>query len=101
MPELPEVETIRSGIAPYLLGQRVIQVVVRQARLRWPVPDELPIELAGQTIRRIDRRAKYLLLGTDAGTAILHLGMSGRLRVLPADTPLLKHDHVDLSLIHI
>ena len=98
MPELPEVETIRSGIAPYLLGQRVIQVVVRQARLRWPVPDELPIELAGQTIRRIDRRAKYLLLGTDAGTAILHLGMSGRLRVLPADTPLLKHDHVDWVL---
>lgn len=98
MPELPEVETARRGIAPHLTGQTVIRVVVRQPRLRWPVPEELTVSLPGQTIRRVDRRAKYLLLRTDAGTAILHLGMSGRLRILPADTPPGKHDHVDLAL---
>ena len=98
MPELPEVETVRRGIAPHLTGQRVVQVVVRQPRLRWPVPDELATEMSGQTIQRVDRRAKYLLLRTDAGTAILHLGMTGRLRLLSAATPLQKHDHVDLAL---
>ncbi|HRD66169.1 MAG TPA: bifunctional DNA-formamidopyrimidine glycosylase/DNA-(apurinic or apyrimidinic site) lyase [Candidatus Competibacter sp.] len=96
MPELPEVETVRSGIAPYLTGQKVVRVVVRQPRLRWPVSAELATELIGQTIRQVDRRAKYLLLRTDAGTAIFHLGMTGRLRVLPADTPPSKHDHVDI-----
>ena len=98
MPELPEVETVRRGIAPHLIGQTVIRVTVRQPRLRWPVPDQLAAELPGQTIRRVDRRAKYLLLRTDAGTAIFHLGMTGRLRILPADTPLSKHDHVDVIL---
>ncbi|MBL8251928.1 MAG: DNA-formamidopyrimidine glycosylase, partial [Candidatus Competibacter sp.] len=98
MPELPEVETVRCGIAPHLIGQQIVRVVVRQPQLRWPVPDELAGELAGQTIRRVDRRAKYLLLRTDAGVALFHLGMSGRLRLLPADTPLVKHDHVDLVL---
>ncbi|MBL8259155.1 MAG: bifunctional DNA-formamidopyrimidine glycosylase/DNA-(apurinic or apyrimidinic site) lyase [Candidatus Competibacteraceae bacterium] len=98
MPELPEVETVRRGIAPHVTGQRIVRVVVRQPRLRWPVPEELAGELAGQTVRRVDRRAKYLLLRTDAGVALLHLGMSGRLRVLPAETPPVKHDHVDLVL---
>jgi formamidopyrimidine-DNA glycosylase len=98
MPELPEVETVRSGIAPHLTGQKVVQVIVRQPRLRWPVPNELTTALLGQTIQSVDRRAKYLLLRTDAGTAILHLGMSGRLRILPATAPLLKHDHVDVVL---
>jgi len=98
MPELPEVETVRRGIAPHLTGQIVTQVVVRQPQLRWPVPEELAIRLPGQMIRRVERRAKYLLLRTDAGTAILHLGMTGRLRILPTDTPLQKHDHVDLAL---
>lgn len=98
MPELPEVETVRRGIAPHLTGQRVVQVVVRQPRLRWPVPDELATEMSGQTIQRVDRRAKYLLLRSDAGTALLHLGMTGRLRILPAATPPLKHDHLDLVL---
>ena len=96
MPELPEVETVRRGIAPYLTGQIVTQVVVRQPRLRWPVPEELAVQLPGQMILRVERRAKYLLLHTDAGTAILHLGMTGRLRILPDHTPLQKHDHVDL-----
>lgn len=98
MPELPEVETVRRGIAPHLTGQIVTQVVVRQPQLRWPVPEELAIRLPGQMIQRVERRAKYLLLRTDAGTAILHLGMTGRLRILPTDTPLQKHDHVDLAL---
>ena len=98
MPELPEVETVRRGIAPHLTGQIVTEVVVRQPRLRWPVPAELAAQLPGQTIRRVERRAKYLLLRTDAGTVILHLGMTGRLRLLSADTPLQKHDHADLIL---
>lgn len=98
MPELPEVETARRGIAPHLTGRRVTQVVVRQRQLRWPVPAELEATLPGQIIQRVDRRAKYLLLRTEAGTAILHLGMSGWLRILSATTPLQKHDHVDLVL---
>ncbi|MGB5063412.1 MAG: bifunctional DNA-formamidopyrimidine glycosylase/DNA-(apurinic or apyrimidinic site) lyase [Candidatus Competibacter sp.] len=98
MPELPEVETVRRGIAPHLISQTVVRVVVRQPRLRWPVPEELATMLPGQAIRRVDRRAKYLLLRTDGGTAIFHLGMTGRLCILPAVTPLGKHDHVDLVL---
>lgn len=98
MPELPEVETVRRGLAPHLTGQIVTGVVVRQPRLRWPVPDDLAAQLPGQTIRRVERRAKYLLLRADTGTAILHLGMTGRLRILPAGAPLQKHDHVDLML---
>ena len=98
MPELPEVETARRGIAPHLVGQRVARVVVRERRLRWPVPASLVKTLPGQTIRAVERRAKYLLLRTDAGTAILHLGMSGSLRVVPGATPPAKWDHVDIVL---
>jgi len=98
MPELPEVETVRRGIAPHLTGQTVVAVIVRQPRLRWPVPEALAARLPGQTIQSVERRAKYLLLRTAAGTAILHLGMTGRLRLLPKDTPLQKHDHADLVL---
>ncbi|HSC48455.1 MAG TPA: bifunctional DNA-formamidopyrimidine glycosylase/DNA-(apurinic or apyrimidinic site) lyase [Gammaproteobacteria bacterium] len=98
MPELPEVETARRGIEPHLLGRIVTAVTARDRRLRWPVPHALARELTGQAIRSVTRRAKYLLLNTAAGTAILHLGMSGSLRVLAADTPPQKHDHVDLVL---
>ncbi len=98
MPELPEVETVRCGIAPHLIGQTIAHVVVRQPRLRWPVPEDLAVQLPGQTIQRVERRAKYLLLRAEAGTAIFHLGMTGRLRILPIATPLQKHDHVDLAL---
>jgi len=98
MPELPEVETARRGIAPHLVGQRVERVVVRERRLRWPVSAALVKALPGQTIRAVERRAKYLLLRTDAGTAILHLGMSGSLRVVPCATPPTKWDHVDIAL---
>ncbi len=98
MPELPEVETVRRGIAAQLTGQTVKRVIVRQPRLRWPVPEALAMVWPGQAIEQVDRRAKYLLLRTKVGTAIFHLGMTGRLRILPADTPVGKHDHVDVHL---
>ncbi len=96
MPELPEVETTRRGIAPYIEGERVCEVVVRQPRLRWPVPGRLKTALCGQTIDTVHRRAKYLLLRSAAGTVILHLGMSGSLHVVAAGTPAGKHDHIDI-----
>ncbi|MCM2359807.1 MAG: bifunctional DNA-formamidopyrimidine glycosylase/DNA-(apurinic or apyrimidinic site) lyase [Geobacteraceae bacterium] len=98
MPELPEVETTRRAIAPYLEGRRVVGVVVRTPRLRRPVPADLQAELPGRTIRRVERRGKYLLLRTDRGSAILHLGMSGSLRLVAAATPPGKHDHLDIVL---
>ena len=98
MPELPEVETTRRGIAPYLVGRRVTDVTLRRPDLRWPIPREVAELLPGQTIDDVERRAKYLLLRTSIGSALLHLGMSGMLRVLPADTPVGKHDHVDIAV---
>lgn len=98
MPELPEVETTRRGIAPWLVGHRIERLIVRDPRLRWPLPRSLPARVRGIRVRTVGRRAKYLLIATDAGTLILHLGMSGSLRVLPAATPPLKHDHFDLVL---
>jgi formamidopyrimidine-DNA glycosylase len=98
MPELPEVETARRGIAPHLIGQRIAKVIVRQKQLRWPVPATLVKALPGQIIRAVERRAKYILIQTDAGTVLLHLGMSGSLRVLPCHTPPQKADHVDIAL---
>jgi formamidopyrimidine-DNA glycosylase len=95
VPELPEVETTRRGIAPHLLDRRVTGAVVRQPQLRWPVPD-LARLLAGHRVQSVDRRAKYLLLHFDHGSLIIHLGMSGSLRVLPATSPPRVHDHVDL-----
>jgi len=96
MPELPEVETTRRGIAPHLEGHTIKGLVVRQPRLRWPITPVLKRSLPGQKIHAVERRAKYLLLRLDKGTLILHLGMSGSLRILPADTPPNPHDHVDL-----
>src|ERR1700689_4591 len=98
MPELPEVETTRRGIAPALLGQRVLALVVRERRLRWPIAPKLETRVRDAVVRRVERRAKYILLHFDAGTAILHLGMSGSLRVLKAGTPPLAHDHWDLVI---
>ena len=95
MPELPEVETTRRGIAPHIDRQTVSGAVVRQAMLRWPVPD-LATLLTGHTVRGVERRAKYLLLRFDHGSLIIHLGMSGNLRVLAAGSPPRTHDHVDL-----
>jgi formamidopyrimidine-DNA glycosylase len=79
-------------------GRRIAALVVYEPRLRWPIPRSLPRKLAGRRIVRVGRRAKYLLLGLDSGTLLLHLGMSGNLRVVPADTPRLPHDHFDLVL---
>lgn len=98
MPELPEVETTRRGIAPHVVGQTVARVLIREPRLRWPVPDALRRRLPGQTILAVERRAKYLLLHTARGTVLLHLGMSGSLRIVPRENPPGKHDHVDLVL---
>ncbi len=98
MPELPEVETTRRGIEPHVLGRTVTRLIVRNPRLRWRVPAILEKELAGQTIESVTRRGKYLLLATAAGTAILHLGMSGSLRVVASTLPADKYDHVDIVL---
>ncbi|WP_217543398.1 bifunctional DNA-formamidopyrimidine glycosylase/DNA-(apurinic or apyrimidinic site) lyase [Vibrio metschnikovii] len=97
MPELPEVEVSRLGISPHLVGQTIAAVTWRCEKLRWPIPHQL-IQLEGQKIAAISRRAKYLFIETKAGSAIIHLGMSGALRVLDADFPPGKHDHVDLVL---
>lgn len=98
MPELPEVETTRRGIAPHLIGQRVQRVVVRNPRLRWPIPEDLDVRLSGQRIVSVERRAKYLLIGAEVGTLIGHLGMSGSLRMVEQGAPVEKHDHVDIEL---
>jgi formamidopyrimidine-DNA glycosylase len=98
MPELPEVETTLRGLEPYLAGQRITRIIIRQPQLRWPVPENLPQLLQGREILALHRRGKYLLLELDRGTLILHLGMSGSLRLLPAGTPAGKHDHFDLIL---
>ncbi|MDO5505015.1 MAG: bifunctional DNA-formamidopyrimidine glycosylase/DNA-(apurinic or apyrimidinic site) lyase [Pseudoxanthomonas suwonensis] len=98
MPELPEVETTRRGLAPHLEGRRVDALVLRRPDLRWPIPPELSEVLPGQRIAAVRRRAKYLLLDVASGSALLHLGMSGSLRVLPGDTPPRAHDHVDIAL---
>jgi formamidopyrimidine-DNA glycosylase len=96
MPELPEVETTCRGIAPCITGKRVTRVIVRNPNLRWPVSTRLGKELTGQTINSVGRRAKYLLLHTAAGTVILHLGMSGSLRLVKINAPVGNHDHVDI-----
>jgi formamidopyrimidine-DNA glycosylase len=99
LPELPEVETTRRGILPHVEGKRVEAVLVRNERLRWPIPAALAAELPGQRIDSIERRAKYLLLRTKAGTLLVHLGMSGSLRIVDASAPVRKHDHVDIALV--
>jgi len=96
MPELPEVEVTRRGVAPHLEGRLVEQVLLRREGLRWPFPPALPALLAGRRVLHIGRRGKYLLVHFDHGTLIIHLGMSGHLRVLDPATALKKHDHFDL-----
>ena len=98
MPELPEVETTRRGLEPHVTGRRIHGVIARRANLRWPIPADLDALLAGQPVTAVRRRAKYLLVDVPTGSVIVHLGMSGSLRVLPGDTPLRAHDHVDISL---
>jgi len=97
MPELPEVEITRRGIAPHLVGRTIDKVTVRNARLRWPVPPAVRA-LAGRVVRSVRRRGKYLLLDCGDGHLIVHLGMSGSLRLVPAGTAPGKHDHFELGL---
>ncbi len=98
MPELPEVETTRRALAPHVAGRRIAAVRVRRRDLREPVPRGLGRRLAGARVTGLDRRGKHLLLRTDRGTLILHLGMSGSLRLVPAGTPAGPHEHLDLVL---
>lgn len=97
MPELPEVETTRRGIKPYIHQQTIREVIVRQPKLRWPVPPEIH-QIEGQLVESVTRRGKYILLETATGTALIHLGMSGSLRIVDAGTEAEKHDHVDIVL---
>ncbi len=98
MPELPEVETTCRGIAPHIEGEAIVETIVRHHQLRWPIPNDLANTLQNRKIKHVYRRAKYCLLETESGTLILHLGMSGHLRILspPIPNPE-KHDHLDIT----
>ncbi|MDR3490611.1 MAG: bifunctional DNA-formamidopyrimidine glycosylase/DNA-(apurinic or apyrimidinic site) lyase [Gammaproteobacteria bacterium] len=96
MPELPEVETTICGIKPHIIQQTIATVIVRHFGLRWPIDCNIREILSGLRINSVSRRGKYILLGTSKGTLILHLGMSGTLRILSTEVPAQKHDHVDI-----
>ena len=98
MPELPEVETSRSGIEPHLLNRTIKEINIRQHKLRWPIPKNLPALATGQKVRSVNRRAKYIVLQLDNGSIIIHLGMSGSLRICNKNVPAEKHDHIDISV---
>ena len=98
MPELPEVETSRRGIEPFLVGERIENIQVREPRLRWPVQDNVVRNLSGRTIDSVTRRAKYLLINTDNGSAMIHLGMSGSVYIVDHGTPAGFHEHFDFDL---
>ena len=95
MPELPEVETSRRGISPHIVGKRLDTVIIRQSRLRWPIPENLSQQITGQSLASISRRGKYLLLDFGSGYLIIHLGMSGSLRITSLEIAANKHDHID------
>lgn len=97
MPELPEVETALRGIKPYIVGEKVKDVILRFPRLRWPIPEQLPQLIVGHTLKSVVRRGKYLIFRFDHGALILHLGMSGNLRIVNHDVAVKKHDHVDIT----
>ena len=98
MPELPEVETSRRGIEPFLVGERIDKIIVREKRLRWPVSAAVATQLAGQTVNSVTRRAKYLLINTSNGSAMIHLGMSGSVYIVDRGTPATVHEHFDFDL---
>ena len=95
MPELPEVETSRRGISPHIIGSTVNDVIIRQPQLRWKIPADLLEHIQDRKLLSIDRRAKYLLLNFETGTLLIHLGMSGNLRICPLQSAVEKHDHAD------
>ncbi|TWH64219.1 DNA-(apurinic or apyrimidinic site) lyase [Azomonas agilis] len=96
MPELPEVETTRRGIAPHIQGRLITELIVRNSQLRWPVPFDLAQRVQGQRVKEVTRRAKYLFLHLDSGSIIIHLGMSGSLSLVQDTEPAGKHDHLEL-----
>jgi formamidopyrimidine-DNA glycosylase len=98
MPELPEVETSRRGIEPHLRNRTITGITIRQHKLRWPIPKNLPSLAEGQKIRKVCRRAKYIYLKLDNGSIIIHLGMSGSLRICTSKTVPEKHDHIDIAV---
>lgn len=98
MPELPEVETSRRGIEPHLKNRTITDITIRQHKLRWPIPKDLPSLAEGRKIREVCRRAKYIYLKLDNGNIIIHLGMSGSLRICTKKTPPEKHDHIDITV---
>ncbi len=98
MPELPEVETTLRGIEPYISGHRVVQLRVKQSALRWPVTDGLDSIVSGQLVHAITRRAKYLILHLDQGSILIHLGMSGSLRITDGSQVWRKHDHIQMQM---
>lgn len=98
MPELPEIEVTRLGVAPHVENHQVSDLILRTTGLRWPFPEQLKTHLVGQVVRKTSRRGKYLLLHFDQGILMFHLGMSGHLRVLPIGEPPKKHDHIDLVM---
>ena len=98
MPELPEVETIKNGLAPYVQNLKIFAVITRCNKLRWPIPDNLQQVMTNQKIHLISRRGKYLVFHLDDGILLIHLGMSGRLCLIDKDVPVQKHDHMDIIL---
>jgi len=98
MPELPEVETTRLNLAPRMEGRKITEILLRRPDLRWPIPQEIVALLPGQPIQSLRRRAKYLLIDLPPGSALLHLGMSGCLRIVAKEVPPGRHDHVDITL---
>jgi formamidopyrimidine-DNA glycosylase len=98
MPELPEVETSRRGIEPFLVGERIDKVIIREKRLRWPIGADVEQQLTGHTVHSVTRRAKYLLINTSNGSAMIHLGMSGSVYIVDRDTPAGVHEHFDFEL---
>ncbi|MBF7073365.1 bifunctional DNA-formamidopyrimidine glycosylase/DNA-(apurinic or apyrimidinic site) lyase [Glaciecola sp. MH2013] len=97
MPELPEVEVTKLGVAPFLEGNTISKILVHQPQLRWLVPDDIQLS-CGQIVRSVTRRAKYLFVNTDPGSMVLHLGMSGKMRVVDIGLPRKKHDHLEIEL---
>jgi formamidopyrimidine-DNA glycosylase len=98
MPELPEVETTRRGVAPHVVGRRIVRLVIYDGRLRWPVPKALPAHVKDRTIHAVERRSKYLLFRVGNGTMLVHLGMTGSLRLYRDAPPRRPHDHIDIEL---
>jgi len=97
MPELPEVETTRRGIEPHIVGHSVVKVTIRQPRLRWPIDPNMPDLITARKLLDVQRRGKYLLLEFESGTTLLHLGMSGSVRIIDSDSSVGKHDHFDIE----